>query len=175
MRARPLVAAAWLLLMAIAQVAAVPMLVPARWRPDLMLVLVALYGFLAGPRFGLWVGCTGGLLLDVIGGRFIGLHLLAKGVAGALGGQLTRHVYREHAPVALLLVAVAGVWQELCQLAALRVFGIPVPLGLTFDVLPSFISANLIAGALLYPLLYRQTAQPAVTRREGEERPAGWP
>lgn len=174
MLTRPLAAAACLLLTAVVQVVAMPILVPARWRPDPMLVLVALYGFLVGPRFGLWVGAAGGLLLDVIGGRFIGLHLLAKGVAGALGGQLTRHIYRENAPVALLLVAVAGVWQELWQLAALRTFGIAVPLGLTFEVLPSFISANLIAGALLYPLLYRQTAHSTATRREGDDRPVGW-
>jgi len=101
---------AWLsallvVLAALLQVTLVPLVMPGAARPDGVLVLATLAGFMGGSRYGLVMGMAGGLLLDLVTGRFLGLHLLIKGAAGAVGGQSARHVYRENAPVALLMVA----------------------------------------------------------------------
>src|SRR5690606_14639204 len=95
------------------QVTLVPLVMPGAARPDGVLVLATLAGFMGGSRYGLVMGMAGGLLLDLVTGRFLGLHLLIKGAAGAVGGQSARHVYRENAPVALLMVALTSVGQEL--------------------------------------------------------------
>ncbi|HEX6989836.1 MAG TPA: rod shape-determining protein MreD [Bacillota bacterium] len=143
------------LLAALVQVTIVPLVIPGAARPDGVLVLATLAGFLGGPRYGLFMGMAGGLLLDVVTGRFLGLHLLIKGLAGAAGGRLTRHVYREHAPVALLMVALATVGQELLHALCFRVFGIVIPISRVFALLPTIISANLVLAGLLYLPLYR--------------------
>jgi len=151
---------AWLsallvVLAALVQVILVPLVMPGAARPDGVLVLATLAGFLGGSRYGLVLGAAGGLLLDLVTGRFLGLHLLIKGAAGGAGGQLTRHVYRENAPVALLMVALATVGQELLHALSFRAFGIVIPLGRVFELLPTIISANLVLAGLLFYPLYR--------------------
>jgi len=93
----------------------------------------------------------------VVTGRFVGLHLLIKGAAGAAGGELARHVYRENAPAALLLAAVATVGQELLHALVLRVFSVVVPLAHVFELLPTIITGNLVAAGVLFVPLYRLT------------------
>jgi len=146
-----------LLLVVLAQVVAVPLVMPGAARPDLLLVLAVLAGFTGGSRYGLVMGLAGGLLVDVVTGRLVGLHLLIKGAAGAAGGELARHVYRENAPAALLLAAVATVGQELLHALVLRVFSVVVPLAHVFELLPTIITGNLVAAGVLFVPLYRLT------------------
>lgn len=150
----------WLLLLILIQVAITPAMLPAGARPDWILVFSVLLGFLAGPSYGLAGGAIGGLLLDLFTGRFIGLHTLLKAGMGWACGQITRHVYREYPSVALVAVAAAVFVQEMIAVIVLWGFGVRIPVAHTFDQLPPLISYSLVAGALIYPILYSQTAGP---------------
>lgn len=154
---RPWVIAIWLLALIILQVTVLPHLLPFNLRPDPLLVFATLTGFIGGPSFGSAVGAIGGLVIDMLSGRFVGLHVLTQAVAGCGGGLLTRHVYRDNAPVALLAVSVATVAQELLALAVIRAAGITVPLSRSLAFLPTLISLNLAAAVFLYPIMLRQS------------------
>lgn len=158
MLARPWVLAVWTLLLLVLQVSLTPLLLPASPRPDWMLVFAVLVGFMLGPRHGLTAGAAGGLLLDVVAGRFLGLNALIKALAGLVGGQLTRHVYRDNVIVALLGVAGSALGQELLVLLVFRALGVAVDPARAFYVLAPVLTANLVAAGVLYPLLLRQAS-----------------
>jgi rod shape-determining protein MreD len=54
--------------------------------PDFLLAIVVSYGLLFGWEVGLAGGVIGGLLIDLIAGRYIGLHVLAYGTVGVVAG-----------------------------------------------------------------------------------------
>ena len=167
---RPWLWFAWLIALFTVQVVLTPALLPSGIRPDWMLVFVSLLGFVAGPAYGLAVGGLAGLLLDIVTGRFIGLHTLLKGAIGWAAGQVTRHVYREHAGLALLTVAVAAAVQEVIALGLLRAFGLAFPLSFLGQRLPLIISLDLVLAALLYPVLLRQATAGRTPGMRGEPR-----
>lgn len=72
--------------------------------PDLLLAVVVTYGLLFGLEAGLFAGMGAGLLLDVAGGRLVGLSVLSLGVAGLLAGVVEQRVYKDN----LLLPVIAG-------------------------------------------------------------------
>lgn len=69
-------------------------------KPDLVLLLAALSGFLLGPREGAFLGFVGGAMMDLFAGSYIGLNALAVMTAGYLAGEAGERLYRESALVA---------------------------------------------------------------------------
>jgi rod shape-determining protein MreD len=72
--------------------------------PDFLLVLVISYGLLFGWQIGLGAGALGGLLIDLMSGRVIGLHVLSLGVVGLLTGLVEERVFKDN----FLLAPTAG-------------------------------------------------------------------
>lgn len=153
---RPWLLAIWLLLLLLVQVVFVPAILPSGPRPDWMLVFAVLLGFFAGPSYGLVGGAIGGFLLDVITGRFIGLHTIIKAGIGWACGHITRHVYKDYPSIALLTVAAATCIQELLAFLVFWSFGVPLKLQMITHQLPPLISYSLIAAAIVYVLLLPQ-------------------
>ena len=55
-------------------------------KPNLMLIITASFGFMRGPREGMFVGIASGLLIDIQSGDMIGFYALIYLVAGYLNG-----------------------------------------------------------------------------------------
>ena len=53
-------------------------------KPNLMLIVTASFGFMRGPREGMFVGFASGLLIDIQYGDMIGFYALIYLVAGCV-------------------------------------------------------------------------------------------
>jgi rod shape-determining protein MreD len=78
-------------------------------RPDLMLVVCVLSGFLFGLGDGIAVGLLTGYLCDVLAGRVIGMGMLLMMYAGLCGALMLRRRFRRQMIFALTLVGIVTV------------------------------------------------------------------
>ena len=53
-----------------------PSLELASVKPNLLLIVTAAYGFMRGPKTGMWIGFFSGLLIDIQFGTVLGLYAL---------------------------------------------------------------------------------------------------
>ncbi|HHX87098.1 MAG TPA: rod shape-determining protein MreD, partial [Firmicutes bacterium] len=81
--------------------------------PDMLLVLVMIWGFILGPRAGALLGLVGGLLQDVLFGSGLGYFALVKMLMGYGAGTLGREFYREQLLAPMLLLFVGTLSHEL--------------------------------------------------------------
>ena len=72
-------------------------------KPDLVMLLVVLNGFLLGTREGAFLGFVGGIVEDLFFGSYIGLNALSKMAAGYLAGAAGERLYRENIPIATII------------------------------------------------------------------------
>ncbi len=134
------------------QGAVVPHLIVHRVKPDLVLLTTLACGLLYGPATAARVGLAGGLLQDMLLGKYVGVFALTRMTVGYLAGVAERRLYRENV---LILIAVAGLASALTDLmfiGLLRGFGYPVsPVS---DARAVVLPAALYNG-LLAPFVYR--------------------
>ncbi len=78
-------------------------------RPDFMLVLCVLSGFLFGLDDGMFIGLLTGYLRDALAGRVFGAGMLLMMYAGILGAVLFRRRFRRQMFFALVLVSMVTV------------------------------------------------------------------
>lgn len=76
-------------------------------RPDLLLVLSLSIGMVLGPLRGCQAGFTAGFLIDLIGGRSIGLEALSYSVGGFIAGSVTAGPLKQ-SPVVYVVSGFAG-------------------------------------------------------------------
>ena len=74
-------------------------------KPDLLLIVIVLYGLLYGKKAGV-LGFVYGLAEDLLTGRFIGFNAITKGLMGLLIGYLEPKLFKDHilVPIVMLLV-----------------------------------------------------------------------
>jgi rod shape-determining protein MreD len=77
-------------------------------KPDLVMLLVVLNGFLLGTKEGAFLGFAGGIVEDLFLGSYIGLNALSKMAAGYLAGAAGERLYRENIPVATIVTFLAS-------------------------------------------------------------------
>lgn len=77
-------------------------------KPDLVMLIVILNGFLIGTREGAFLGFTGGIVEDLFSGSYIGLNALAKMTAGYLAGAAGERLYRENIPIATIVTFITS-------------------------------------------------------------------
>lgn len=77
-------------------------------KPDLVMLVVVLNGFLLGTKEGAFLGFAGGIIEDLFSGSYIGLNALSKMVAGYLAGAAGERLYRENIPVAAAVTFIAS-------------------------------------------------------------------
>ena len=64
-------------------------------KPNLLLIVTAAFGFMRGPKEGMWIGLAAGLLLDVQCGDIIGFYGLIYLLVGALNGLFEQLFFDE--------------------------------------------------------------------------------
>jgi len=124
--------------------------------PDMLLVLVMIWGFILGPRPGLMLGLMGGLLQDVLFGSGLGYFALAKMLMGYGAGVLGREFYREQLLAPTLLLFAGTLSHELLLNISISQFiglGMPVEWTINHFLIPKA-AYNSGLTLLLYPLMF---------------------
>lgn len=125
--------------------------------PDVLLAMVVSLGLLFGPQAGMVAGAAAGLLLDVASGRYVGLHVLTLGTAGALVGLVERRVYKDNPLLPLAGGLAATLLDEGLTYLVLTFFGWRVPpLAALRDVLVPSALYNAAVTWLVYFPIYRR-------------------
>lgn len=73
--------------------------------PNLLIIVVAAFGFMRGKKEGLWIGFFCGLLLDIFYGNYIGFYALIYMYIGYFNGKFRKLFYPEDIKLPLLLIA----------------------------------------------------------------------
>ena len=74
-------------------------------KPNLMLIVTASFGFMRGPREGMFVGLASGMLIDVQSGDMIGFYALIYLAAGYVNGLFEQIYFDEDIKLPLFLIA----------------------------------------------------------------------
>ncbi len=124
--------------------------------PNLMILLVSVYGFIHGERYGIVIGFFCGLLIDLFYGDFIGLNALICTFLGYLNGQFYGMFFAEDIRLPLWLI-----------LGSDMTYGVTVYIlrfllrgkldfwyYLSRVILPEMLY-TILAGILIYPLILR--------------------
>lgn len=102
---RIVVTALVVLLAYLLQCTVFPALEIAGIKPNLMLIVTASFGFMRGPREGMFVGFASGLLIDIQYGDMIGFYALIYLVAGYINGLFEQIYFDEDIKLPLFLIA----------------------------------------------------------------------
>lgn len=73
-------------------------------KPNLLIVIVSMLGFMRGRKTGLVVGFLSGLIVDIFSMEAIGFYMLFFMYIGFLNGLFHRHFFRENIKLPLLLI-----------------------------------------------------------------------
>ena len=76
-------------------------------RPNLLLMITALSGFMVGKMEGVWVGFVCGLFWDFGGGDLVGFYALIFVIIGYLNGRFHRLFFDEDVRLPLLAVTLS--------------------------------------------------------------------
>lgn len=136
-------------------------------RPDAMLVIAVSLGVLMGSLPASLIGLAGGLLVDIMFSRAIGLSALSYMLAGAIGGVLHKKYYADNVIMPALATAIAAVLKEHVMALSLKAFGGTFSY---FDMLVSYILPCVLLSAALsmvvHALLKRAFARQVGRRAE---------
>ena len=102
---RIVVTAAVILASYILQCAVFPALAISNIKPNLMLIVTSSFGFMRGPREGMFVGFASGLLIDIQYGDMIGFYALIYLAAGFINGLFEQMYFDEDIKLPLFLIA----------------------------------------------------------------------
>ena len=120
-------------------------------KPDVVLIIAALYGFMYGPPIGSFAGFIGGLLDDLLIGSHVGLGMLSKSIVGFFAGLVQRTIFVENILLPMLAIFVATGLNEFIYVSFMFLLGETVPIKLLFTkiILPSA-----LYNSLLTPFIY---------------------
>jgi rod shape-determining protein MreD len=82
--------------------------------PNILIILTATYGFMAGEKAGIGVGFLSGLLADIFFGSFIGLNALIYMYVGYLNGKFNRLFYEEDVKLPMILILSSDLFYNFC-------------------------------------------------------------
>lgn len=129
-------------------------------KPDLVMLVVILYGFIHGPREGAYVGFLGGLLVDFMSGHYIGLHALSKMAAGYLAGMGETRLYQENLLIASFIALVGTVVGQTVHYLLLLIVGIKIAaFGALVQVIIPVAMYNVLITLLIYGWFYRSNTR----------------
>ena len=143
-----------------------PLLLPAGWRPNLLMILVVYLGL--GENFlrAVLVALLIGGIQDSFSGTSLGLYMTVDLVVLLLIKMLSEQLNAENTSLLLLLVAGATLVQNLLIGFCLVVFADAGPvLAILLSALPQQLLVNLLAAAIVLYLILR--IQPLIGSRSG--------
>jgi len=125
-------------------------------KPDLVLVVVILNGFLRGTREGAFLGFSVGILQDLVGGGYFGLNALTKMFAGYLAGLGEGRLYRDNRVIAAGLTWVCTLGAQLAFYLLLLLVDVSIPLitALVHIIIPAAFY-NALVVLVIYGFYYR--------------------
>ena len=123
-------------------------------KPNLLIILVAAYGFMNGEKNGMLIGFFCGLLADIFSGNVIGLYALLYMLTGYVNGTFQRMFYPEDIKLPLILILVSDIGYNFVCYCLLFLLRGRLELGYYFlhVILPEAVYTIVIAFAV-YPLL----------------------
>ena len=113
--------------------------------PNILICVVATYGFMSGRRHGILVGFFTGLLLDIFSGSIFGFYALLYMYIGFLNGLFKKQFFGDDLRLPMFLI---GMSDLLYGVASYLVF---IAIRLQYDF--SFYFMNLILPEVVYTLL----------------------
>jgi rod shape-determining protein MreD len=124
--------------------------------PDFLLAIVVSYGLLFGWEVGLAGGVIGGLLIDLIAGRYIGLHVLAYGTVGVVAGLVEGRVFKDNILLAPIGGFTGSIVSQVIIVFCFWFFGLELsPLGvLRLTMLPAALY-DMVLTILVYGRIYK--------------------
>lgn len=145
-----LIAAAYIL-----QIAVFPFLQIAGIRPNLMIMITSMVGFMMGSRTGLLTGFFSGLLVDIMAGGNVGFSALAYMYIGSINGLFYKDYVKEELFIPLALVSVGTFFYEFLYYIFYFVLQNKLNVGfyITRVVLPETIYTAVVT-LLVYVFLY---------------------
>ena len=122
--------------------------------PNLMIVVVASFGFLRGKKEGMVIGLICGLLIDIFCGNIFGLYGLFYLLIGYMNGIFRRLIYPDDIKIPMLLILSSDLCVNLIQFLVLFLPRGKYYLGyyLMHIIIPEMIY-TMIVGVFLYVLL----------------------
>lgn len=115
-------------------------------RPDAMLVVAVSLGVLMGGLPASLIGLVGGLFMDVMFNKPIGLAAMSYMLAGALGGLLYKKYYADNVILPALVVAGGALLKEHIMAFSLKLSGGTYSY---FEMLFSYIVPSVLLSAAL--------------------------
>ena len=138
------------------QAALVPFLSIGAVKPDIILIIVASFGFLDGASPGAVGGFLGGLLQDLITVRGVGLEALNKTIVGFFSGRVERTILGNSAVMPMLAIGGVSIVSQTLYIGLAWLSGDPMELipVLREVVVPSAIYTAVV-GFFIFPYLSR--------------------
>lgn len=125
-------------------------------KPDIILIVTALYGFTYGPAIGSLAGFSGGLLSDLLAGPHVGVGVMSKSIVGFFAGLVQRAIFVENMLLPMLAIFVATILHEFIYVGFLFLFGETIPIKtVTLDVIFPSALYNAVLTPFVYALTYR--------------------
>lgn len=126
--------------------------------PDLILVLIALNGFLRGTREGAFLGLAAGLVKDIFVGGFLGVGALSGLVVGYLAGLAESRLYKENYIIVMGLVWLLSLAGLLTSYMLLSMAGFTILAQVAvFQIAIPVASYNALLVPLVYGKYYKST------------------
>lgn len=125
-------------------------------RPDLIMILIIMNGFLRGIREGAFLGFMAGLLKDVVTGNFLGAGALSGLVAGCAAGYAESRLFKENLIIVMGLIWFISFLGQLVSYILLSMAGLGLSLfiGLFKVIIPAS-TYNALLGIVFYRWYYR--------------------
>ena len=73
--------------------------------PNVLIIIVACFGFMGGKKEGLMIGFLAGIILDVLFGNILGFYALTYMVIGYLNGMFSSIFYPEDIKLPMILIS----------------------------------------------------------------------
>lgn len=113
------------------QTVATPSLLLFGFRAELVLLLALLFALMQGPLEGAIFGFFGGLMLDLLVGRFVGLRACTIMLSSVGIGLVTNRLYKENFLVRFLAISAGTLVGQIIYLLGTAAFGRTVLWSLT--------------------------------------------
>ena len=135
--------------------------------PNLLIVVVASFGFIRGKKEGLFVGFFAGLLLDVMFGSIIGFYALIYMYIGYMNGFFKRIFFPDEVKLPLALIAGRDFFCNLLIYFLLFWFRGRFSFGyyLLHTILPELVYTMIVSVLLYFILLKVNEKLEAIERR----------
>lgn len=120
-------------------------------KPNLFIILVLFIGIFIGKIHGATIGIVLGILLDFFVGKSIGINAIMLGIAGFLGGILTRNFSKDSRITIMLMVASTTL---VCEMVAYIIQIIIFKL--SFEILPliKILTIEILYNSMLIIIIY---------------------